>query len=260
MSETRRQTASNRCGASTTQQCFDALPIPAFDLGGSGLFLHANPAALRLFDLQLDVLLQHSVWDFITSDQVKSSREIFFISLHHAGVLEPISSTLCDINGRFHTCVLHLSPLAGAGGERLGLRCFAMDATEALSAKEKSLHPHALAESLLASLPEAIIASDPLGFIVYVNQAAERLIGWTAKELQGKPLEKTLPLLDQVTGDQAIIAIETALEERASAATLMFDSEGRQIHVEISSAPWVDQETGSIAGVISILRLLEPGR
>lgn len=237
----------------------DGYPLPAFDLDLNGVIVDVNQAVCQLFQMKRKNLLGRCGWDFTVAEQVKFSREAFFACLQNPGEPEPIRRTLCDEHGAFHTCDMYRCFLRDDAGRRTGVRYAIVDVTQKQADDEDCSRSLSWTKSLLASLSEAVIASDPLGFIVYVNPAAERMIGWTAQELQGKPLEKTLPLLDEVTGDQAMIAIEAALDELASAATLMLDSEGRQIRVEISSAPWVDLETGSIAGVISVLRRLTPG-
>jgi PAS domain S-box-containing protein len=42
-------------------------------------------------------------------------------------------------------------------------------------------------------LPDAVIAADEQGSIAFVNQAAARLLGWTADELRGRPLTTIMP-------------------------------------------------------------------
>lgn len=47
--------------------------------------------------------------------------------------------------------------------------------------------------SVLDGLPDAVIAADGAGMIRYVNAAAERLLGWDAAELVGRPLGAIQP-------------------------------------------------------------------
>ncbi len=46
---------------------------------------------------------------------------------------------------------------------------------------------------VLESLRDAIIASDESDSIIFLNSAAERLLGWTAQELLGRPLTAIMP-------------------------------------------------------------------
>ena len=47
---------------------------------------------------------------------------------------------------------------------------------------------------VLDALADAVIAADRAGDIVYVNGAAERLLGWRAAELTGQPLKRIVPV------------------------------------------------------------------
>jgi diguanylate cyclase (GGDEF)-like protein/PAS domain S-box-containing protein len=46
---------------------------------------------------------------------------------------------------------------------------------------------------LLDALGQAVIATDPLGKVVYWNSAAESLYGWSAKEAMGRPIVELTP-------------------------------------------------------------------
>jgi PAS domain S-box-containing protein len=48
-------------------------------------------------------------------------------------------------------------------------------------------------ESVLDALNDPVLASDASGLFLYSNAAAERLLGWTARELVGKPLTTIMP-------------------------------------------------------------------
>lgn len=55
-------------------------------------------------------------------------------------------------------------------------------------------------ETLVASLPEAIVVSTPDGRIIYVNGALEELLGYKATELEG---EEILTLVPRQPGQRA---------------------------------------------------------
>ena len=46
---------------------------------------------------------------------------------------------------------------------------------------------------LLATAPDALLAVDPEGLIVYVNDQVERLFGWSRSDLMGQPVELLVP-------------------------------------------------------------------
>src|SRR5687768_5738657 len=46
---------------------------------------------------------------------------------------------------------------------------------------------------LLAAAPDALVAVDPAGRIVFVNDQGERLFGWPRSDLLGQPIERLVP-------------------------------------------------------------------
>src|SRR5680860_1927875 len=51
----------------------------------------------------------------------------------------------------------------------------------------------AVLRGLLATAPDALLAVDPQGLIVYVNDQVEHLFGWARDELVGQPVECLVP-------------------------------------------------------------------
>ena len=43
----------------------------------------------------------------------------------------------------------------------------------------------------LASIGDAVIATDPEGRVAFMNEIARRLTGWTAEQGEGQPLERS---------------------------------------------------------------------
>lgn len=46
---------------------------------------------------------------------------------------------------------------------------------------------------LLSDLADAVILADPDGVIRFWNRSAERLLGWTAEQAEGQPLDLIIP-------------------------------------------------------------------
>ncbi|MBA2783780.1 MAG: PAS domain S-box protein, partial [Rubrobacteraceae bacterium] len=49
---------------------------------------------------------------------------------------------------------------------------------------------------LLDAVGQAVIATDPLGKVIYWNRAAQELYGWSAKEVMGRPIVEVTPSED----------------------------------------------------------------
>jgi len=53
------------------------------------------------------------------------------------------------------------------------------------------------AEVILQHIDEGIVTTDPAGSVLFMNQAAEKLLGWDASDLFGKKFVDIVPMLDQ---------------------------------------------------------------
>ncbi len=103
---------------------------------------------------------------------------------------------------------------------------------------------------LLEAVGEAVIATDSNGVVQYVNPAAERLYGWPANEVLGRPvLEVAGP---EMTRDRA----EAILDQVRSGQTWVGElqvprHDGTTFPMLVSSAPYFADD-GGLAGLIAV--------
>lgn len=111
-----------------------------------------------------------------------------------------------------------------------GLRVFLLLATD-LSRRRRAEEQIAFQAGLLENVNDAIFALDARENITYWNSAAERLYGWTADEVMGRPLldvvHSTLTHQEQADRRRRLVGGEQVLEE-----TLHYHREGKPIDVE----------------------------
>jgi len=89
-------------------------------------------------------------------------------------------------------------------------------------------------------LSEAIIFTDAQGAIRYMNLAAEMLSGWKLVDIEGKPLEKQIPLMQEESGMSLLNVKNWFSGERAynqDVAAYLINKAGIQIPVICSLAP-----------------------
>ncbi len=122
---------------------------------------------------------------------------------------------------------------------------------DAVSRSEESL------STTLASIGEAIIATDTDFVITRMNPVAEILTGWTAAEAMGKPIMVVLNIIDERTSRSADNLFTSILNkdriERASGTTILIDRYGNKKRISESASPIRDRE-GSILGIVIVFR------
>ncbi|HKQ08790.1 MAG TPA: ATP-binding protein [Blastocatellia bacterium] len=107
----------------------------------------------------------------------------------------------------------------------------------------------------LASIGDAVIATDMNGAVTFINPTAEALTGWTAAEATGQPLHEVLRIVSEeargpVESPFAAIQREGKVVGLAN-HTLLIARDGREIPIEDSGAP-IKDPTGQMIGVIIV--------
>src|SRR5262245_45901302 len=94
---------------------------------------------------------------------------------------------------------------------------------------------------LLLALPDAVIAADAAGRVVFVNRAAEALFGATAETLVGSPLDALVPRLGRTTEiDRLRVRRPDGLEIEVDAALAV--SDGKRVLTLRHAAPSVEPD------------------
>ena len=109
----------------------------------------------------------------------------------------------------------------------------------------------------LASIGDAVIATDAEGRVVRINPVAERLTGWTSSEALGKPVEEVLVLRNETTRLPAENPVErvlrTGMVTGLANHTLLITRDGREIAIDDSAAP-IRVKAGRTVGVVMVFR------
>jgi PAS domain S-box-containing protein len=109
----------------------------------------------------------------------------------------------------------------------------------------------------LASIGDAVIATDAAGRVTFLNPVAEGLTGWGAAEAEGQPLERVFPIINEETRRPVENPVVKALREKSVVAlanhTALVARGGAEVPIEDSAAP-IRGTDGSISGVVMVFR------
>lgn len=140
------------------------------------------------------------------------------------------------------------APIQGQGEEIAGVVLVFRDVTESRRAVEARLHLAAIVESS----DDAIISKDLGGIITSWNRGAERLYGYTAREIVGKPLSLIVPadhpdelpaLMERIERGERIEHFETVRVRK----------DGSRVNVSLTISP-VRNADGKVVGASKIAR------
>ncbi len=109
----------------------------------------------------------------------------------------------------------------------------------------------------LSSIGDAVIATDTLGNIVFMNSQAESLTGWNLGEASHKPTKTVFNIINERTRLEVESPIERVLKEGIIVGlanhTVLVQKDGKEIPVDDSGAPIKDRD-GKITGVVLVFR------
>ena len=124
-----------------------------------------------------------------------------------------------------------------------------VDITERKRMEEENLaSERELLRVTLNSLAEGVIATDNVGRVIFFNDAAEKLTGYSEAEALGKPIRKILYLLNDRTSEPI-----TQLEPGVSYSnTVLVNTDLREIPVFVESSP-IKLQNGKRIGTVTII-------
>jgi PAS domain S-box-containing protein len=109
----------------------------------------------------------------------------------------------------------------------------------------------------LASMGDAVIATDAEGRVTSLNSTAAALTGWTQDEAAGRPLEEVFRIVNEQTRQAVTNPVKRVLAEGRIVGlanhTLLIARDGTERPIDDSAAPIRDAE-GIVRGVVLIFR------
>ena len=104
------------------------------------------------------------------------------------------------------------------------------------------------------SLADGVITADTTGKVEYMNNAAEKLTGWTLKEAKGKTLHDIYFVKNELTGKPENNIAEKVLKygviKELANHTVLISKNGVEIPVSDAGAPIYDKDRGIVAGLV----------
>jgi PAS domain S-box-containing protein len=109
----------------------------------------------------------------------------------------------------------------------------------------------------LQSIGDAVIATDPLGQIVFMNHVAAQLTGWREDEARGRPLDEVFRIVDEQTRRPAESPVTKVLREGVVVGlanhTVLIKRNGNEVPIDDSGAPIRDAGS-AVMGVVLVFR------
>jgi PAS domain S-box-containing protein len=121
----------------------------------------------------------------------------------------------------------------------------------------------ARAEVTLNSIGDAVLSTDIVGHITYLNVAAERMTGWSRQDATGRPLAEVFHIIDEGTREPATNPMARAVrEDRPVGGTpncVLVRRDGTEAAIEDAAAPIHDRR-GRVTGAVIVFHDVSSAR
>lgn len=109
----------------------------------------------------------------------------------------------------------------------------------------------------LASIGDAVLATDTRGCVTYLNRVAESLTGWTLKDAAGRPLDEVFRIVNEKTRLPVENPVTRALREGVTVGlanhTVLISRDGTERPIDDSAAP-IKDDAGRVSGCVLVFR------
>ncbi|MBW1740730.1 MAG: PAS domain S-box protein [Deltaproteobacteria bacterium] len=154
-------------------------------------------------------------------------------------------------------CILSATPFRGSDGKLIGIVEDFKDITDRKQAEEELAAERERLHVTLRSIGDGVIATDPEGRIVLLNNVAEKLTGWTEKEAIGKPLGEVFHIINEITRERCVNPVDKVIKTGAIVGlanhTVLISKDGTERILADSAAP-IRDANDHVIGVVLVFQ------
>lgn len=229
--------------ASIVESSTDAIISKNLD----GIIQTWNRGAEKLFGWKAEEIVGQSLSLLIPDHLLHEEAEIIR-KLKLKERVEHYETVRLTKDGRLLNISVTVSPIFDDEGNVIGGSKIARDITEQYAINKE----RAILAAIVASSDDAIISKDLDGIVQTWNTSAERIFGYTAEEMIGKPIALLVPV--EIPSEEPFILSKIRRGERVDHyETIRQAKDGRMIDVSLSISPIRDSH-GTIIGASKVAR------
>jgi len=233
------------------------LPVPYVEADLSGRLTFVNEAACKMQGLTPEQLVGRDIWEFLPHDEIARSRLEFSQAMESGEDPPVVRRPIFVHSGNFRNYELHRRLLREDDGRVAGICMALFDISEAEQAHREAHRAQNWLKCVIQAIPKAILVTDALGFVRYCNPAAEGLTGRKASHMEGRQIEKCIPIVSHHPPTRSALSFRMALHEPWTGQVEIVNAARGTLTVQLSASPIVDEETGDTAGVVIVFEEAE---
>jgi PAS domain S-box-containing protein len=230
------------------QSLYDDTPVMMHSIDREGRLLSVSNYWLDALGYERDEVIGRSSVDFLTPESRRYAQDVVLPEYFRTGRCRDVPYQFVKKNGEFIDVLLSATAERDEHGAIARSLAVLIDVTERKRAEEM-LHRMA---SIVQSTSDAANSATRDRVVTSWNRGAERLYGYTAAEMIGRPATSTIP---PHRADEAEAMVERVLagETIGEIETERLRKDGAIIPIELTVSPVTDS-SGAIIGIASIAR------
>ncbi|MFL6279995.1 MAG: PAS domain S-box protein [Vicinamibacterales bacterium] len=221
-----------------------------------GIIQSCNAAAERIFRYTAAELVGKPVRILIPPERQTEEDDIL-ARIRRGERIDHFESVRLAKDGRPLDISLSVSPIRDRDGRIIGVAKIARDITEKKRLERELVAQREWFRVTLASIGDAVIASDPDGRVTYMNEPAQVLTGWTADNATGQPLADVFRIINEKTresiDDPAGLVLRSGHIVGLANHTVLIDRNGVEHPIADSAAP-IRDGNGRLIGAVLVFR------
>ena len=246
VTEGKRAERALRESEAKIRRLVDANIIGIFIWDFEGRIIEANDAFLRMVGYDREDLAAGRLrWTELTPPEWRDSDERRLAELKLTGSLQPFEKEYFGKDGSRVPVLIGAATFEEGGNQGVA---FVLDLTERKCAEQAAEH----LASIVESSDDAIVSKDLDGIIRTWNRGAERLFGYKAAEVIGRPITILIPP-DRLDEEPGILARIRRGEPVDHYETVRRHKDGSLIDISLTVSPTRDAK-GAIVGASKIAR------
>ena len=213
----------------------------------NGIITSWNKSAERLFGYTAEEIIGQPV-TLIIPQELHGDEPMILGKIRAGERIEHFQTVRVHKSGRLVDVSLTVSPIKDEKGNVVGAAKIVRDITQQKKHEEAALRLAAIVESS----DDAIASKDLNGIITSWNRSAEKLFGYTAEEMIGKPVLVIIP--PELHHDEHMILSKIRRGEKIEHfETIRVRKSGERIEVSLTISP-VKDANGKVIGAAKIVR------
>jgi PAS domain S-box-containing protein len=221
-----------------------------------GIVTSWNKAAEHIFGYRAAEMIGQPISKIIPAE-IADEEQSILARLRRGERIEHYETVRCRKDGSRVDISLTISPVKNRHGVIVGASKIARDITEQRRTQERLRQSEERFRVTLASVGDAVIATDKEGRVTFMNSVAEKLTGWNEQEALGIPLSTAFNIVNEINRRPVENPVFRVLQEGVVVGlanhTTLISRHGKEWPIDDSAAP-IRGTNGELAGVVLVFR------